>query len=74
MAEATPEAEHLVKDYVEMWNDQEYSKIPDLVAESFVMYDPAAPAEGVAGPEREVHGPDGLEQFMRSWPDFPTFR
>ncbi|WP_440008889.1 ester cyclase [Halomicrococcus sp. SG-WS-1] len=75
MAKATPDAEQLVRDYVEMWNEQEYSKIPDLVSESFVMHDPAAPAEGVPGPEREVHGPDGLEAFMRGvMAGFPAFQ
>lgn len=67
MAEATPESEQLVNAYVEMWNGQAYSKIPDLVSESFVMYDSAAP-------EGEIHGPDGLEEFMREvvagFPDF----
>jgi steroid delta-isomerase-like uncharacterized protein len=74
MAEARTESEQVVRDYVEIWNKQEYSKIPDLVSESFVMYDPAAPEEGVPGPEGEVHGPDGLEAFMRGvvagFPDF----
>lgn len=74
MAQATSETEQLVTDYVEIWNEQEYSKIPDLVSESFVMYDPAAPAEGVPGPEGEVHGPDGLEAFIRGVTDgFPDF-
>ena len=75
MAEATPEAEQLVREYVEMWNEQEYSKIPDLVSESFVMHDPAAPADEVPGPEREVHGPEGLETFIRGvTAGFPDFR
>lgn len=74
MAKATPDAEQLVRDYVEMVNGREYSKIPDLVSESFVMHDPAAPAEEVPGPEREVHGPEGFETFIRGvvtgFPDF----
>lgn len=74
MAEATPEPERIVNAYVDMWNERDYARIPDLVAESFVMYDAAAPAEGVAGPEGEVHGRDGLEAFMRGvaagFPDF----
>ncbi|NEU58773.1 ester cyclase [Halorussus sp. MSC15.2] len=61
-------------DYVDMWNEQNYDAIPDLVAESFVMYDPAAPEEGVPGPAGEVHGRDGLEAFMHGvaagFPDF----
>lgn len=74
MAKATPDAEQLVRDYVEMVNEREYSKIPDLVSESFVMHDPAAPAEEVPGPEREVHRPEGFETFIRGivagFPDF----
>lgn len=74
MAEVTPESEQLVTDYVNMWNNQEYATIPDLVAESFVMYDPAAPEDGVPGPAGEVHGRDGLEAFTRGvtagFPDF----
>jgi steroid delta-isomerase-like uncharacterized protein len=63
-----------VNAYVEMWNDRQYSQIPELVSESFVMYDPAAPDEGVPGPEKEVHGPDGLEKFIRSVvAGFPEF-
>lgn len=74
MAEATTEAEQLVNAYVDVWNEQDYARIPDLVSESFVMHDPAAPEEGVPGPAGEVHGPDGLEAFIRGviagFPDF----
>lgn len=67
MAEATEGTDQLVKAYVKMWNEREYSKISDIVSESFVMYDPGAPGG-------EVHGPDGLEEFMRGlvtgFPDF----
>jgi steroid delta-isomerase-like uncharacterized protein len=70
----TTEPEQLVKAYVDVWNEQDYSTIPDVVSESFVLYDPAAPEEGVPGPKREVHGPDGLELFIRGvvtrFPDF----
>lgn len=64
MAEATPESEQLVHAYVDVWNEQDYTKIPDLVSESFVMHDPPAPEEGVPGPAREVHGPDGLKAYI----------
>ncbi|WP_233194429.1 ester cyclase [Haloferax marisrubri] len=60
--------------YVELWNTRNYAAIPRLVSESFVMYDPAAPAEGIPGPKREVHGRDGLRQFVEGvttgYPDF----
>lgn len=67
-----PEA--VARAYVAMWNDRDYAAIPELVSASFVMYDPAAPARGVAGPKGEVHGRAGLEQFVEfvttAFPDF----
>jgi steroid delta-isomerase-like uncharacterized protein len=67
MSEAPAESEQLVNALVEVWNERQYSRIPDLVSQSFVMYDPGAP-------EGEVHGPDGLAAFMRDivggFPDF----
>jgi steroid delta-isomerase-like uncharacterized protein len=60
--------------YVTMWNDRDYETIPQLVSESFVMYDPAAPAKEIPGPKGEVHGRTGLRQFMElittAFPDF----
>jgi steroid delta-isomerase-like uncharacterized protein len=60
--------------YVDMWNERDYSAVPRLVSETFVMYDPAAPAEGVPGPKGEVHGRAGLRQFVEfvttAFPDF----
>jgi len=57
-----------------MWNEQKYDEIPHRVSETFVMRDPSAPAEGVPGPEREVHGRHGLRRFMEmvttGFPDF----
>jgi steroid delta-isomerase-like uncharacterized protein len=67
MAQATTESERLVNAYVEAWNEQDYSAIPELVSESIVVYNPTAP-DGV------VHGHDELEAFMRGvtagFPDF----
>lgn len=67
MAQATTESEQLVKGYVEAWNEQDYSAIPELVSESVVVQNPTAP-DGV------VHGRDELEAFMRGvvagFPDF----
>jgi steroid delta-isomerase-like uncharacterized protein len=57
-----------------MWNDRDFAAVPELVSESFVMYDPAAPAARVAGPRGEVHGRAGLRQFVEyvttAFPDF----
>lgn len=67
MGEATTESERLALAVVGVWNERQYSKIPDVVSDSFVMYDPAAPGG-------EVRGPDGLEAFIRGvvagFPDF----
>jgi len=67
MAETTTEPERLVNAYVDVWNERNYARIPDLVSESFAMYDPAAPGG-------EVHGRDGLAEFIRGvvagFPDF----
>lgn len=73
MAEATADAERIVREYVELWNERAYDEIPNVVSDSFVMYDPAAPAE-LPGPDGEVHGREGLEEFIReviaAFPDF----
>lgn len=75
MAQATPDAERLVTEYVATWNDRDYARIPELVSETFVMYDANAPADGTPGPAGEVHGPDGLETWMRAITNsFPDFR
>ncbi|AZH27001.1 ester cyclase [Haloplanus aerogenes] len=67
MVDATTESKRIVNAYVDVWNERTYPSIPDVVSESFVMYDPAAP-------EGEVHGRDGLETFIRNvvtaFPDF----
>ncbi len=75
MAAATPASEQLAREYLsDIWNERAYAEIPDLVSESFVMYDPAAPADPVPGPKGEVHGPDGLEMFIRGVvAGFPNF-
>lgn len=66
--------DELATAYVAMWNERDVAAISDLVSEQFVMYDPAAPAEGVPGPKGEVHGREGLRQFVEllatAFPDF----
>ena len=67
-------AERVALEYLSVWNDRTYDRIPDIVSESFVMYDPFAPAADVPGPKGEVHGRDGLETFIEGvvtgFPDF----
>jgi steroid delta-isomerase-like uncharacterized protein len=52
------EAERIVHRYIEAWNDREYQRLGDLVAESYVLADPAAPGGA-------VHGPAETEQYLR---------
>lgn len=68
MAHKSPDPAAIAREYLEsVWNQREYAEIPALVSESFVMHDPAAPAG-------KVHGPNGLERFIRGvvagFPDF----
>ena len=71
---ADAEPEEVARAYVTMWNTRDYSAIPHLVSDTYIMYDPAIPAKGVAGPEGEAHGQEGLQQFMEliatAFPDF----
>jgi steroid delta-isomerase-like uncharacterized protein len=57
MAETTADAERLLDEYETIWNERDYSKIPDVVSESYVRVSPVA-GEG-------VRGHDGLEEFIR---------
>lgn len=66
--------EDIARDCIALWNDRAYDRIPEVIAEDFVMYDPFAPEDEVPGPKGEVHGPDGLATFIRGvvrgFPDF----
>lgn len=74
MPQVTTDTERVAREYLAIWNDRAYEKIPEVVAESFVMYDPWAIAGDIPGPRGEVHGRDGLEPFVRGvvagFPDF----
>lgn len=74
MIDSAASTEQLVKSYEKVWNEAEYSKIPELVSGTFVLYDPAIPEEVAPGPEGEAHGTDGLESFLKwlraGFPDF----
>lgn len=75
MEESTTESEQLARSYGDIWNERDYSKISDIVSESFVLYDPSVPKDVAGGPKGEAHGPEGLEAFIR-WLDagFPDFQ
>lgn len=67
MARTASDAEQVLRDYAETWNDRDYDRIADVVSASFVHASPAVP-------DREARGPDGVEAFMREvttgFPDF----
>jgi len=56
MAQTTTHAERVANDYVELWNERAFERIPELVSESFVHVDPDG---------SEVHGRDGMEEYIR---------
>lgn len=68
MAETPTDTKQILRDYTEMWNEQDASRIPDVVSESFVVYNPTLP-------DGEARGHDGLEEWMNTvWTGFPDFQ
>lgn len=68
MVEAAQDPARVTRAYTDMWNERAYSRIPDIVTESFVVYNPVLP-------EGEARGRDGLEEWMRTvTSSFPDFR
>lgn len=59
MTEPPADATDLVYEYIEMWNNRDYGRIPDLVSESFVMVSPKIPEGG-------ARGAAGLESYIRT--------
>lgn len=63
----TTDAERLAREYGSIWNERDYDRIPDLVAESATIEDPILP-------DGNVRGHDGLEDWIREtvsqYPDF----
>ena len=68
MGESTVEAEQRVRGYGDVWNERNYTKIPEFLSERSGLYDPAVPAHVGLGPAGEAHGPAGLEAFTK-WLD-----
>lgn len=67
MTEVKQDPVQVVDAYADLWNEQDYTTIPDVVSESFVLYDGIAPGG-------EVHGHDGLKEWMRAFTSaFPDF-
>lgn len=67
MAEPAQEVDRLLDEYVTVWNEGDYSKLPDVTAESITLHDPETPADG-------IRGRDALEEYLRelrtAFPDF----
>lgn len=57
MAQVTPDAERLVKEWVDIWDEGDYSKMSNVLDESVTVYDPNAP-------EGELHGYDEIEAYI----------
>lgn len=55
MAESTQEMEQILDKYMAIYNERDYSKIPDVVSESIVRVSPVG----------EVRGHDGFEELVR---------
>lgn len=55
MTRSTPDA---VRAHNEIWNERDYAKIPDVISESYVEYNPIVPGG-------ELRGHDGLEKWLR---------
>ncbi|WP_137286673.1 ester cyclase [Halorussus salinisoli] len=66
MAEATADAERLVREYAAIWNEGEFSKLSDVVAESFTF---TSPTVGT------LQGREEVEAYVREVTDgFSDFR
>lgn len=67
MEGTTADAERTVRDYVDVWNDGDYERLPDVLSESATVYDPGAPGGELRGrDEFEAH----LRELRRGFPDF----
>ena len=76
MRRSIPATERRSRDYLRrLWNERDYRAIPETVSPDFVMVDPVAIDDAIPGPRGEVHGPVGLETFVRGVEaGFPDFR
>lgn len=64
MSESIQNPDQVVRAYAELWNEQDYAGIPEVVSASYVH----------TGPDGEVQGHDGLAGLMREYTSaFPDF-
>ncbi|AGB31848.1 hypothetical protein C488_06790 [Natrinema pellirubrum DSM 15624] len=67
MAQATSDIEQCVKEWIDIWNNGAYERLPDVLDESATVYDPGAPGGVLEGrDEFEVH----LQELRTGFPDF----
>jgi steroid delta-isomerase-like uncharacterized protein len=74
MADSSQAAdEQLLRDYADLWNEGDYARIPDLVAESITL-DPSASIDGTLEYPETVRGRDEFEAYLRGLREgFPDF-
>jgi len=67
MSDSGSEVERLVHAFAETMREQDYDRLPEILAEDFVWRTPAAPGGAVHGPQacREI-----MEQITGAFPDF----
>lgn len=65
MATTATDREALTREWMTVAHSEEYDRFGEFLAESYVLVEPGIPAEGVAGPEGEAHGPEGVADYMR---------
>ena len=70
---AEGKAAEIAREYLAIWNDRAYDRIPALVHPAFVMDDPFAPAR-ISGVRGQIRGQEALETFIdgvvTGFPDF----
>lgn len=67
VAQTTSNAERRTKDWIEIWNEGAYERLPDVLAESATVHDPGAPGGVLNGrDEFEAH----LREVRTGFPDF----
>lgn len=67
MARTTAEAERIVDEYANAWNDHDFSKVSDLVSESIVVRNPNLPGGKLEGMDA-YRG--WFEEVTTGFPDF----
>ena len=67
MAQATSDVEQCVKEWVDIWSNGAYERLPDVLDEPVTVYDPGAPGGVLDGRnEFEAH----LRELRTGFPDF----